>query len=181
MASPTVPRECNALRSKGLSLDHGKDQTSELLAYRLSCPGYEARLTCYMTRLAFGWRREQDEVCWETTGTARKKAKQTFAVISRRDRIASSRAKGGVQEGHFAGGSIAVDSILNDSKHFNHGRRRRRHSQALLRVLCAVQSVMQSSCRVKLPILRRSDSEKTYQCLRRGNGMHLGWAAVKTR
>jgi hypothetical protein len=52
-----------------------------LLAYRLSCPGYEARLTCYMTRLAFGWRREQDEVCWEITGTTRKMAKQTFAVI----------------------------------------------------------------------------------------------------
>jgi len=58
MAFPTVPRECNALRSKSLSFGHGKDQTSDLLAYRLSCPGYEARLTYYMTRLAYGWRRE---------------------------------------------------------------------------------------------------------------------------
>jgi hypothetical protein len=95
---------------------------------------------------------------------------------SRHDRIASSHGKRRSRtEGHFAAGSIVVDSTLNDTKLFNHGRRSWLHSQLLLPVSCAV------SCRVKLPVLRLSYSDKTYQCLRRGNGMHPGWAAAKTR
>lgn len=71
-------------------------------------------------------------------------AKQSCSVVPLEMIELLRHMGGGVQEGHFAGELIAVDSILNDSKHFNHGRRRRRHSQALLRVLCAVQSLVQS-------------------------------------